>query len=620
MRDYDIKSVAQMLADRVEAVCEWLLPGGTKQSNEWRAGSVFGDEGESLGVHLAGSKAGIWRDFADDSKGGDLIDLICAAHNVTVAEAMKEAKEYLGIKEETPHFFNEKRPVYKTPSRPKCSTPLQDMYDYFAGRGISKATVDAFKVAQMSRDIEYKKEKHQNESVMVFPYFFDGELSFIKYRPIRFKHAMWTSKDSRPCLFGWQTMPKKARSCVIVEGEIDAMSFYEAGIFALSVPRGGGKDDKQDAWLESEWEHLQCFDEIYLALDMDGEGQKATKHIANRLGLHRCLIIDFGKYKDANEALQNGMDIGPNSTIWGAAKTLDPDSLRSAVCYLDEMYEYLSSDGTQKGYALPWSKTEKLVRLHDGETTIWAGINGHGKSQIIGHVAVNSMARGERWCIASMEFKPYKLLARMAKQITGMSDPQNFDRDALFAFIWDRAWMFDCQGTAKADEILKTFEFAYKRYGVTNFLVDSLAKCGFAEDDYNAQKSFVDKLSDFARDNNIQVHLVCHARKGGTEDDAPGKFDIKGTGALTDMVDNVFTVWRNKHKEERLQELEQEGMFGGLSPEQANEQAELLSTPDCVLNCVKAREGDWEGKISLWFDRASLQYLQEPEDRPVCYC
>ena len=84
------------------------------------------------------------------------------------------------------------------------------------------------------------------------------------------------------------------------------------------------------------------------------------------------------------------------------------------------------------------------------------------------------------------------------------------------------------------------FEYAYRRYGVRHFLIDSLAKCGFGEDAYNEQKAFVDRLSDFARNNDIQVHLVCHSRKRNDESDLPDKFDIKGTGAITDMVDNVF--------------------------------------------------------------------------------
>ena len=83
--------------------------------------------------------------------------------------------------------------------------------------------------------------------------------------------------------------------------------------------------------------------------------------------------------------------------------------------------------------------------------------------------------------------------------------------------------------------------------------------------------------------------------------------DVKGTGALTDMVDNVFMVWRNKPKEEAVQKstIGTPGKFAGA--------------PDCILNCVKQRHGDWEGKTGLFFDRPSLQYVENENDRPMVY-
>ena len=198
--------------------------------------------------------------------------------------------------------------------------------------------------------------------------------------------------------------------------------------------------------------------------------------------------------------------------------------------------------------------------------------------------------------------------------------PTDADKEAWIAFTWKRCWMFDVQGTAKAEAILETFEYAYKRYGVTHFLIDSLAKCGIAEDDYGKQKDFVDRLSDFARNNDVQVHLVCHTRKGVTEADTPGKFDIKGTGALTDMVDNVFTVWRNKPKEEKVEAYMESSFFGGASPEQEKEYQDVAKEHDCLLSCVKSREGEWEGQIALWFDRDSLQYLEYHDSKPIRYC
>src|SRR5688572_11629721 len=69
-----IADLKRALTARVEDVTAYLLPNGKRDRNEWRVGSVDGEEGQSLGVHLAGAKAGVWHDFAAD-EGGDLIDL-----------------------------------------------------------------------------------------------------------------------------------------------------------------------------------------------------------------------------------------------------------------------------------------------------------------------------------------------------------------------------------------------------------------------------------------------------------------------------------------------------------------------------------------------------------------
>ena len=56
-KQYDISEIAALLASRAEAVCQWLLPQGKREGREWRAGSIGGDAGQSLGVNLSG-KAG----------------------------------------------------------------------------------------------------------------------------------------------------------------------------------------------------------------------------------------------------------------------------------------------------------------------------------------------------------------------------------------------------------------------------------------------------------------------------------------------------------------------------------------------------------------------------------
>ena len=40
---------------------------------------------------------------------------------------------------------------------------------------------------------------------------------------------------------------------------------------------------------------------------------------------------------------------------------------------------------------------------------------------------------------------------------------------------------------------------------------------------------------------------------------------------------------------------------------------------DCLWVCDKQRNGGWEGKIGLWFDPKSLQYLSFHNQKPFRY-
>ena len=99
-----------------------------------------------------------------------------------------------------------------------------------------------------------------------------------------------------------------------------------------------------------------------------------------------------------------------------------------ASSWIDEVIEEFERPAQLSGSTLPWSSTHRIIRLRRGELTIWPGINGHGKSMLIGQVALNLMEQGEKVCIASMEMKPAKTMKRMSRQAFACEKP---DRGAL---------------------------------------------------------------------------------------------------------------------------------------------------------------------------------------------
>src|SRR6476619_7600807 len=97
-RDRGAPEIARMLAHRVEILARDLLPAGRREGPEWRVGSVAGEPGHSLGVHLTGAKAGVWSDFGT-GEAGDALDLVRAVLGLDMPGALRWSQRWLGIED-----------------------------------------------------------------------------------------------------------------------------------------------------------------------------------------------------------------------------------------------------------------------------------------------------------------------------------------------------------------------------------------------------------------------------------------------------------------------------------------------------------------------------------------
>lgn len=274
--------------------------------------------------------------------------------------------------------------------------------------------------------------------------------------------------------------------------------------------------------------------------------------------------------------------------------------VQPASRWLDEVIQSFERPAIQTGAALPWSSTHKIIRLRRGELTIWPGMSGHGKSMLIGQVALQLMAQGERVCIASMEMKPAATMQRLCRQAAGCNTPDRRFISDLHEWTNGRLWIYDQQGQVSPERILAVGRYCHEQLGVTHLVVDNLLSCGIAEDGYDAQKQFVLSLATHAHDTGQAIHLLAHSRKGKDELTPPGKFDVRGSASITDLADNVFSVWRNRGKE--------------LAQDEGRHDKD--NDEDALLIVCKHRHGEWEGRIRLWFDRRSQTYLQSATEQP----
>lgn len=305
-------------------------------------------------------------------------------------------------------------------------------------------------------------------------------------------------------------------------------------------------------------------------------------------------------------------------------ETNHKQKVKPARDFVQDAKERLRSRAKVKRTFLPWPKCNQSFEFRRGEVTVWAGQNGHGKTAVTTQVALSLVGQDEKICIASFEMKPVTSISSMVRMFAGTNpfSPEYQDGggmallDQLFDEFGDwtqgRMWLYDQTGTARPDTVLGMVKYCAQVLGITHVFIDSLMKCVKAEDDYNGQKDFVDQLCALAKDCDIHIHLVHHLKKPSKEGDMPDKHDTKGSGSITDQVDNLFMVWRNKPKEDA-------GRAKGAQSTKASE-------PDAYLLCRKQRtyEGSSDGEpmISLWRDHDSSQYLGQAGD-PVqffpCY-
>jgi twinkle protein len=292
--------------------------------------------------------------------------------------------------------------------------------------------------------------------------------------------------------------------------------------------------------------------------------------------------------------------------------------VKPASTFVDKAKERLRHHSRMKKTYLPWFKTQDSFYFRPGEVTMVAGQNGHGKTDLTTQVALSLIGQNEKVCIASFEMKPEITVQRMVRMFAG-TNPLSHEYHGeqgiqVLEGLYDdfkgwstNLWLYDQTGTANAETVLGMVRYCAKELGITFVVIDSLMKCVKGEDDYNGQKDFIDQMCAAAKDCNIHIIIVHHLKKPANEGVMPDKHDTKGSGAITDQVDNLMMVWRNKPKEE----------------ERRKQSGKKQDEPDSYLAVRKQRnyEGSDDGEplIALWRHRDAGQFIGNAGDSPMAF-
>jgi hypothetical protein len=173
--------------------------------------------------------------------------------------------------------------------------------------------------------------------------------------------------------------PGSAKSITITEGREDAMSVYQMlGSKYPAVSVQNAQTAARDCRVDRDY--LNSFERIYLCLDSDAPGKKATTEVSGLFDFNKVYLVNLGNIKDANAALQDGM-ADQFLRMWHNARRHQPEDIHST---LPDFADIIRNAKNKVGFPYPFSCIQAATGgIRRGEVTLITAPRGVGKSTLI---------------------------------------------------------------------------------------------------------------------------------------------------------------------------------------------------------------------------------------------
>ena len=419
---------------------------------------------------------------------------------------------------------------------------------YFEWRGISQPILNAMKVYS---DKEFMPQFSKEVEVICFPYFRDEKLVNIKYRGPEKSFKLVQNAE----LVFWNIDSINDRM-IIVEGEIDLLSFMEAGLTdVVSVPNGANKNLE---YIDGSIDRLEKVKSIYLAVDNDPKGLELRDELARRLGKERCYIVNFRGCKDANEYMVK----------YGASMLAD--EINNAAPYpvkgvvkVNDIYSdirMLYEEGVKPGLKLN-STIDQYITWESRRLAIVTGIPGHGKSEFVDFIISKlNILYGWKCALFTPENYPLKYhYAKLFEKFTGKKFKKGYiseeDFNITYEYIRENFFYIMDEEDYSIEMILDAAKGLVKSRGIKMLIIDPFNKLEYqatrTETETQYISHFLDKLQMFAKFNDVLVILVAHPKKmskQGSVYDVPTLYDISGSAHFFNKTDYGISIYRNSNE------------------------------------------------------------------------
>lgn len=208
----------------------------------------------------------------------------------------------------------------------------------------------------------------------------------------------------------------------------------------------------------------------------------------------------------------------------------------------------------------------KLLGIVMGSLNLITGYNGNGKSTFVNQMCIaESLSRGYKIFLYSPELTNSNLKSWLYPTIanedhfinkshkgTQYKTLGNAGVKYIDKWIKDKLYVYtDDSITTEETQLLQDMN-RFANQGIKVFVIDNLMKIDLQDsykNEYMAQKVFVNKLKNFARKYGAIVHLVVHPRKPQQGNSKVTKFDIAGSGDITNLADYAIAIKKNSDGE-----------------------------------------------------------------------
>ena len=433
--------------------------------------------------------------------------------------------------------FKAKKPYILPEERNAPLSPK--MIEWFEKRGISEDTLINWQITQSN---EYFPQVNENRNAINFNYYRDGKLINVKYRDAEKNFRL--VKDAELIFYGIDNI-KEVDHCYIVEGEMDALSLYEAGIYSVvSVPNGATKSGKLE-YLDNCYKYFKDKKQITLFTDNDEAGISLRNELARRFGRYKCQYIENDDFKDANEILATkGAE-----HLRKVLKTAKKYPIEGVIDLEKNWNSIL--DFNEKGiqnYSIGFD--DEFFKMAFGEWSIVTGIPNSGKSDFLDQVIINlALSNNFRTAFYSPESFPYE---GHVKRIANKIKKKNCTRDDLNEvkdFVQEHFYFLkiDLENlTLKG--ILDKFRELVLSKGVNVLVIDPYNMLDHsAQKDYSYIGRILSEITQFVQQTGTHLFLVAHPRKLEVNNgrySVPTPYDISGSSDFFNKAYNCITVFR----------------------------------------------------------------------------